>query len=145
MMMKKNGDAGTEDTKKKVKKRIFYPNHIYVADKNNIVFANGTSKEELEGYKYDDDDTVLIAIHPKQFFKHVSKVESIVIDFTKSMLSIKGSKVTLAKVEYEEGDIKLEPEDMKDWSSILEDAYKACKNVTVLGVPPIEGECLDEY
>lgn len=142
MKTMKNSEDGTTAIKKP-KKRIFYPNHIYVADKNNIVFASGKSKEELDGYKYDDDDTVLIAVHPSQFFKHVSKVESIVIDFTSSTITVKGNKVTLAKVEYEEGESILDAEEAKDWQDIITDARKACKDTVIIGTPPIEGECLD--
>ena len=139
----KNTTTGTE-TFKKPKKRIFYPEHIYVADKNNIVFANAKTREELEGRDYDDTDTVLIAIHPKQFFKNVAKIKSIVIDFTSSLLTVEGGSVTLAKTEYAEGETILDAEDMKDWQELLCDAYRNCDNTSVIGTPPIEGECLDD-
>lgn len=137
-------NTGTEDTKKKIKQRIFYPEHIYIADKNNIVFANGKTKEELEGYKYDDTDTVLIAVHPSQFFKHVSKVTAITIDFTNSVLTIEGNKATLAKIEFEEGETQLEADDLKEWADLIGDAYRICNNTVVIGTPPIEGVCLDD-
>lgn len=143
-MKKTTKTTGTGNTEATKKKRIFYPGNIYVVDKNNIVFASAKCKEDLEGRRYEDDDTVLISIPVSQFFKHVSKVESITIDFKSSVLTVKGSNVKLSKTEYDEGDTILDTEELKEWQSILADAYKVCNNVIVLGTPPIEGTPLDD-
>jgi hypothetical protein len=125
---------------KATKERIFYPHKYYVVDKNNIVFASADSMDELKGKSYDSTDTILIAIPCPQISKTIDKI---VLDFNKKTIKITGGDCTLAKVVYEgDQEYTLEDEELKEWETIVIDANKICKDVSIIGEPPVNGELL---
>jgi hypothetical protein len=67
------------------------------------------------------------------------KVDKIVIDFNKNILTLKGGTAILDKISYDEGDNELETADLEGWNKMLTDAYMLCDDVTVVGIPPIQG------
>lgn len=132
------------DTKKKVKKRIFYPNRFYLVDKDNYVLHQASNPEAFKGLEYDDTDTILIAVHPSKFIEKTKVVNKIVLDFTNKLLTIDGDSCTLNKVDYEgNSSYELDEAELKDWSDLLKDCKKVANEFEMIGTPPIEGEIID--
>ena len=131
------------DGKKKVKKRIFYPNKFYLVDKDNFVLHQASNPESLKTLSYEDTDTILIAVHPSKFIEKTSVVKKIVLDFENKLLTIDGDTCTLNKCEYEGNNTySLDTEELKEWPDLLRDCKKVAKEFEMVGVPPIEGELL---
>ena len=134
----------TSDTKKKSKKRIFYPNRFYLVDKDNYVLHQAVRPESFKGLDYEDTDTILIAVHPSKFIEKTKVVKKIVLDFEKNLLTIDGDTCTLNKVEYEgDSTYELDAEELKGWSDLLKDCKKVANEFEMIGTPPIEGEIID--
>lgn len=134
----------TMDTKKKSKKRIFYPNRFYLVDKDNYVLHQAVRPESFKGLDYEDTDTILIAVHPSKFIEKTKVVKKIVLDFEKNLLTIEGDTCTLNKVEYEgDSTYELDAEELKGWSDLLKDCKKVAKEFEMIGTPPIEGEIIN--
>ena len=134
----------TSDTKKKTKKRIFYPNKFYLVDKDNFVLHQASNPESLKGLKYEDTDTILIAVHPSKFIEKAKVVKKIVLDFEKNLLTIEGDMCTLNKVEYEGNNTyELDEAELKDWSDLMKDCKKVADEFEMIGTPPIKGEIID--
>ena len=136
--------TGATDTKKKAKKRIFYPNKFYLVDEDNYVLHQASNPESFKSLDYDDTDTILIAVHPSKFIEKTKVVKKIVLDFEKNLLTIDGDTCTLNKVEYEGNNTyELDEEELKGWSDLLKDCKKVAKEFEMIGTPPIEGEIID--
>ena len=74
-------------------------------------------------------------------------VNKITLDFTKNVIIIEGdegAEAVLSKVTYPVGTNLIPVEEFEDWEVLVEDSFKICKNTTIVGNPPVEGECLDE-
>lgn len=129
----------TTDGTKEKKKRIFYPGKYYVATSDNYCISFDRLEEAI---KYADKatDTVLIA-RPGSY--KVDKADKIVVDFTKKQIIVTGATVTLNKIEYVVGTHDVDDLELIDFEDILSDATKNCKELVVLGTPPIEGTYLE--
>lgn len=127
----------------KMSNKLFDYGKIYLSDdKGNI---SGPFVSTIEASLYaEDTDTVLIAVAPSNARKHKKeKVTSLIVDFNKNVVVVEGAKVTLNKVEYAVGTTEIDKEELKEWSSIVEDAYKEFQNTIVVGNPPVVGEDLN--
>lgn len=81
---------------------------------------------------FEDGDTLLLALSHKP----TKTCKSAKVDFNKKLLTIKGSFKEYLTGTYEIPDSIL--------STILTELYSVCKDVTIIGIPPLQGECLDE-
>ena len=135
-MTKTTTKTSTQTTSKK---RIFYPGKFYVATEDNYCIPFDTLAEAIE-YADESTDTVLIA---RQGKLTVNKADKIVIDFTKKQIIVTGATVTINKVEYTVGTHTVDDEELKDFDDLIKDANKNCKELVILGTPPIEGIYLE--
>ena len=81
---------------------------------------------------FEDGDTLLLALPCKT----TKTCKSATVDFNKKLLTIQGSFKEYLSGTYEIPDSML--------STVLTELYNVCKDVTIIGVPPLQGECLDE-
>lgn len=124
-------------------KNLFSPDKYYVAQ------ADGTILYETEDF----DEAVSVAM-PNEIIlasysvvdlrndydiKQPTKVNKIIVDFDKKLLTLEGGPARIDNVMYDEGDNTLEDEDIKMWEAMLEDAYKLAEDVVIVGNPPIAG------
>lgn len=124
-------------------KNLFSPDKYYVAQ------ADGTILYETE-----DFDEALSVAMPNEIIlasysvvdlssdyniKETTKVNKIIIDFDKKLLTLEGGPARIDGVTYDEGDNTLEDEDLKMWEAMLEDADKLADDVVIVGNPPIDG------
>ena len=128
---------------------IFKAGNYYIADYVGNVSGPYISRDAA----IEDSvigDTILIALTP-DFLKtktHKKKsVNKITLDFTKSIIIIEGdagAEAVLNKVPYPVGTNVMPVEEFEDWEALVEDSFNICKSTTIIGNPPVEGECLDE-
>ena len=128
---------------------IFKAGNYYIADYVGNVSGPYISRDAA----IEDSvigDTILIALTP-DFLKtktHKNKsVNKITLDFTKNIIIIEGdagTEAVLNKVSYPVGINVMPVEEFEDWEALVEDSFKICKSTTIIGNPPVEGECLDE-
>ena len=81
---------------------------------------------------FEEGDTMLLALAHKA----TNTCKSATVDFNKKVLTIKGTFKEYLTGSYEIPDSML--------PTILTELHSVCKDVTVIGVPPLQGECLDE-
>lgn len=81
---------------------------------------------------FEDGDTLLLALPCKT----TKTCKSATVDFNNKLLTIQGSFKEYLSGTYEIPDSML--------STVLTELYNVCKDVTIIGVPPLQGECLDE-
>ena len=128
---------------------IFKAGNYYIAD-----YAGNVSGPYISRDAAIEDsvtgDTILIALTP-DFIKsktHKKKVvNKITLDFTQNLIIIEGdegAEAVLNKVTYPVGTNVIPIEEFEDWEALVEDSFKLCKSTTIIGNPPVEGECLDE-
>lgn len=144
-MVKQN----TPTTTGRITTMIFRAGNYYIADYVGNVSGPYVSRDAA----IEDSvvsDTILIALTP-DFLKtktHKKKsVNKITLDFTQNLIIIEGdegAEAVLNKVTYPIGTNVIPVEEFEDWEVLVEDSFKICKNTTIIGNPPVEGECLDE-
>lgn len=120
---------------------IFNPGFYYLVDTDNNVVGEFDTLEECKKFA-DPTDVILISLSSTGSRNRVpakKKVDKIVIDFNKNLLTLKGGTAILDKISYDEGDNELETADLEGWNKMLTDAYMLCDDVTVVGIPPIQG------
>lgn len=128
---------------------IFKAGNYYIADyvgnvSGPYVSRDAAIKDSVTG------DTILIALTPDFIKTKVHKkksVNEITLDFTQNLIIIEGdegAEAVLNKVTYPVGTNAMPVEESEDWEVLVEDSFKLCKNTTIIGNPPVEGECLDE-
>ena len=112
----------------------------YVYDKTASKFYPfKTMYDALAFRKY--DEPVLYSVPVGAYLEEKpSKLKSIVLDFYKKELTLKGDGATINFVQYEEGVNKLDDEELKDFSKIIKDCHKQCKSFKIIGTPSIEGK-----
>lgn len=124
-------------------KKLFEYGKVYLSDPKGVVTGPYASTVEASLYA-EADDTVLIALAPSTARKHAKeKVTGIIIDFNNNTVTVEGAKVKLASVEYAVGTTEIDKEELKEWSTIVEDAFKEFKDTTIVGNPPVVGEDLN--
>ena len=124
-------------------KKLFEYGKIYLSDPEGTVTGPYVSTVEASLHA-EADDTVLIALAPSTARKHLKeKVTGIAIDFNKNVIIVEGAKVKLAAVEYAVGTTEIDKEELKEWSTIIEDAFKEFKDTEIIGNPPVVGEDLN--
>lgn len=110
----------------------FKENNYYIySSSTKKVLGPFISRKEAEAV-FEEGDNLLLALACKP----AESCTQATIDFNKNTLTIKGTFKTYKTGTYEIPDSML--------STILTELHSVCKNVTVVGVPPLEGECLDE-
>lgn len=128
---------------------IFKAGNYYIADYVGNVSGPYVSRDAA----IEDSvigDTILIALTPNFLKTKIHKkksVNKITLDFTKNIIIIdgdEGAEAVLNKVTYTVGTNLIPVEEFEDWEVLVEDSFKLCKNTTIIGNPPVEGECLDE-
>lgn len=95
------------------------------------VYGPYASRKNAED-DFEDGDTLLLALA----YKTTKTCKSAKVDFNKKLLTIQGSFKEYLSGTYEIPDSML--------STILTELYNVCKDVTIIGIPPLQGECLDE-
>lgn len=111
---------------------------IYCEDENYNLYGPFLSMKEAEKYNYS------YIWELKKIAEKDCKINKIVVDFESNTLTIEGDKNCSIKIldkTIGNGVHSFLPE---SWELILAKAYEACTNVTIIGQPTIEGECLDE-
>lgn len=144
-MVKQNAPTTTG----RITTMIFRAGNYYIADYAGNVSGPYVSRDAA----IEDSvvsDTILIALTP-DFLKtktHKKKsVNKITLDFTNNIIIIEGdegAEAALNKVTYPVGTNVMSVEEFEDWEVLVEDSFKICKSTTIIGNPPVEGECLDE-
>lgn len=125
-------------------KRIFYPHKYYVVTADNKVILEASTMSAARRQGLSETDTILIAVPAvvsnTQTKQTTIKVDKIIFNFDKKLLTVDGDSVTLDGVEYMKGETELDDSDLKDWSKMLADARKCCTSVEIVGIPPIDGK-----
>ena len=87
-----------------------------------------------------DSDVVLIAL-PK--VKELPpQPDKIVIDFLKKTLTIDKGSATLNKVLYEAGTHDMSDEELEEFSKLIADIKRNCKEYEIIGNPPVKGDII---
>lgn len=110
----------------------------YCEDSEYKLYGPFKTVKECEKYDY-TNIWQLVKVADK-----LSKINSITVNFKDNTLTIDGGENCNIKIldkEIGNGVHCFLPE---SWELILSKAYEACTNVTIVGQPTIEGECLDE-
>lgn len=125
---------------------IFTSGKYFVAHVDNTISSYDTYLEAVAGMEEPTDVLLIASEHRKGETKKSTKIEKakkIVLDFNKNILTIKGAPDRIKDTRYVEGDNALTAEDLKGWQKLMTDARKTADEFELVGVPPIEGECLD--
>lgn len=122
---------------------IFNIGYYYLVDCDDNVVGEFDTLDEAKRFA-DPTDIILISLSAtgsrnRKATPVIKKVDKIVIDFNKNILTLKGGTAILDKISYDEGDNELETADLEGWNKMLTDAYMLCDDVTVVGIPPIQG------
>lgn len=73
-----------------------------------------------------------------------SKINKITIDLSSNSLTIEGGKHASIKILDKQVGVGVQCFAPESWEAVIGTCKQACKNVTILGKPIIDGECLDE-
>ena len=121
--------------------RIFYPGEYYLVDtENNIIIGDrdiNVCKQMAEA-----TDMILVCLPANYERKSKtetkpSKVEKIIVNFTKKLLTIVGGSVKLGGVDYNEGDFDV---DFDKWVELVKECNSKANTVEFVGTPPIKGK-----
>lgn len=130
-------------------KGIFIPGMYYIVDNENRVLYASDSFKDCKERATEPTDVILIAVSntgshtPSQAFiaARTDKADKIVLDFDKKVLTIYGSSVKLAGVEYDVGQNSIDDQELEqEWEKLLTDCRTHSKEFEIVGVPPIKGE-----
>lgn len=118
---------------------MFKEGFFYLSDSAGHISGPYISKSKATDAAVEGD--YLLQIH--YLDTHKKKIQKITLDFNTKQIIIDSAKpleVTLNKVVYSTGTTDMDTVD--NWYELLTDSYKACNNIEVVGVPPVEGERL---
>lgn len=109
----------------------------YCEDENFNLYGPFKNVKECEKYNY-QNIWQLVKTSNKD-----SQINNITVDFTSNTLTIEGGKNCNIKIldKYIGNGVHSFVPD--SWELILSKANESCKNVTIIGKPLIDGECLD--
>lgn len=122
--------------------RIFYPGKYYIVDEENIVQGEYANMYTAKMYAT-ESDTILIAVNHEGSHLYtpvLPKVNKVVVDFTKKILTIDGECININGNNYSKGTYKLSDNILANWSKLLEDSRKGSKELVIKGTPPINGK-----
>lgn len=122
---------------------IFNIGYYYLVDSDDNVVGEFDTLDEAKRFA-EPTDIILISLSAtgsrnRTATPVIKKVDKIIVDFNKNLLTLKGGTAILDKISYDEGDNELETADLEGWNKMLTDAYMLCDDVTVVGMPPIQG------
>ena len=110
----------------------------YYQDKSNKLFGPFNSYKDCKRFNYKYIWSLVDILEENK------KINKIVVDLDKNTIAIEGEKDASIKIldkDIGNGVHSFEP---NKWEYVLSVSKDACKNVTIIGKPIIEGECLDE-
>lgn len=73
-----------------------------------------------------------------------NKINKITVDFSSNTLTIEGNENASIKILDKDIGVGVHSFLPEQWEMLLSKVYESTKNITIIGKPQIEGECLDE-
>ena len=126
---------------------MFVEGKYYLSDYAGNIAGPYESVQEANRFAVDGDVFLYTIPFKSKESKPKKKIEKISLDFKNKKIIItgdEGAEVTLNKVVYDLGETSVDDEELKEWETLLTDATKVCSNITFIGLPPVEGEYLNE-
>lgn len=110
----------------------------YCEDKDYHLYGPFKTVKECEQYDY-ENIWQLVKVSDK-----LSKINKITIDLSCNTLTIEGGENCNIKVLDKDLGNGVHYYSPETWEAVLAKAKESCNDVTIIGKPTIEGECLDE-
>jgi hypothetical protein len=127
----------------------FIANKVYLSDTAGNISGPYNNVREAGAFAI-KSDVILLALDTSVLDKKKEPpktIKSITIDFTNNKIKITGenkeARCRLNLIEYGIGEYPLSDTQLKDYEKLIDDSFNRTTEVSIIGLPPIEGESLD--